>query len=63
MLLLGPEEEHPDGHGIGGQPHNKHNDVDDREEDCCKTAAQDFAGLGVERHPLTGLRASEAFSL
>ncbi|TNN56989.1 hypothetical protein EYF80_032800 [Liparis tanakae] len=33
VLLLGPEEEHPDGHAVGRQPHGEHHDVDDGEED------------------------------
>lgn len=40
MLLLHPKEEHPDGHAIGRKSHRKHNDVEDRDEDCGEITLQ-----------------------
>lgn len=40
MLLLGPYEKHPEGHGVGRKSHHEHDDVDDGEEDCGEGALQ-----------------------
>lgn len=64
MLFLGPEEEYPDCHGVGGKAHSKHDDVDDWEEDGCKTTAKDFSALGADPNPIAGLctrKASQFF--
>lgn len=40
VLLLGPEEEHPDGHAVGRKSHRKHDDVHDWYEDGGQRALQ-----------------------
>lgn len=50
MSFLGPEEEDPDCQSVGGQPHNKHDNVDHREENGCEWAVQDRLDVIVDHH-------------
>lgn len=50
-LLLGAEEEHPDGHGVGWEAHHEHRDVDDREEDGGEAAAEGGFAFGAHINP------------
>lgn len=55
VFLLGAEEEHPDGHGVGREAHHEHGDVDDREEDGREAAAQGGPTVAVHKNAILRL--------
>lgn len=56
MLLLGPEEEDPNGHAIGREPDNKHNNVQDWDEDGGESTPQRFSSRLVHRNQVRVFR-------